>query len=522
MSLETNKKTMSNEYSSKKNIAKNTIFLYFRMILLMGIQLYTVPFVLKGLGIECYGIYNVVGGIVTLFTFLGNSLASGSQRFIAYAIGKKDISLQKNVFNTTLTIYYLLALGVLIIFDPICVWFLNNKMVIPSSYIFAANIVLQLSFFSFIVNLISIPYNAAIIAHEKMSIYAYVSILEGFGKLIAAILLSYIENNVLIIYAIMIFAISISIRIIYRIYCSKLFPECANTHFCLAQDVKKQLISYLSWNIIGSLANILKQQGLNIVMNLFFGPILNAAHSIANQIQTFLNQFINNIYIASRPQLTKSYAKGNQSEMWTIMDFSSKTTFFLLSMIAIPILIDGNFFLKLWLHDIPVYTYTILKLLILSLLLEALANPIIGVFQAQNKIKRYQLFSSTILLLIVPFSYFILKYYSQSPLTPYFFIVIASFFFTISILIIAKTDLSMDVKSYIKKIILKEVGLFTVVWYIVHKYASHFEESIGRSIGSVLLTFVIFLPLIWFIGLNKIERTTIKDFIKKRITHEST
>ncbi|SHM18059.1 hypothetical protein [Fibrobacter sp. UWB7] len=513
---------MTNENSSKKSIAQNTVFLYFRMIFLMGIQLYTVPFVLKGLGIECYGIYNVVGGIVTLFTFLGNSLASGSQRFIAYAIGKNDFALQKHVFNTTVTIYHLLALGALIILDPICVWFLNNKMVISSSYIFAANIVLQLSFLSFFVNLISIPYNAAIIAHEKMSIYAYVSILEGLGKLIAAIFLSYIQNNVLIIYAIMIFAISISIRIIYRIYCNRNFPECANIHFCLAQDVRKQLISYLSWNIIGSLANILKQQGLNIVMNLFFGPILNAAHSIANQIQTFLNQFINNIYIASRPQLTKSYAKGNKTEMWTIMDFSSKITFFLLSIIAIPILVDGEIFLKLWLHDIPAYTYIILKLLIFSLLLEALANPIIGVFQAQNKIKKYQLFSSTILLLIVPFSYFILKYYSLSPLTPYFFTAIASFIFSISVLIIAKTELSMDVKNYLKKIILKEVGLFIVVWFIIHRYASLFEESIGRAIGSVILTFVIFLPFIWFIGLSKLERNTIRDFIKKRITHEST
>lgn len=513
---------MTKEDSSKKHVAKNTLFLYFRMILLIGIQLYTVPFVLKGLGVECYGIYNVVGGIVTLFTFLGNSLASGSQRFIAYAIGKKDISLQNQVFSTTVTIYYILALGVLIILDPICVWFLNNKMIIPSPHLTAANVVLQLSFISFFVNLIAIPYNAAIIAHEKMSIYAYVSILEGCGKLIAAILLSYIKSNTLIIYAIMILVINILIRIIYCLYCRKNFSECSIVHLTLAKDIRKQLISYLSWNIVGSLANILKQQGLNIVMNLFFGPLLNAAHSIAVQIQGLFNQFINNIYIASRPQLTKNYAKGNYKEMWTLMNFSSKTTFFLLSLIAIPVLIEGNFFLNLWLHEVPPYTHIILKLLLISLLLETLVNPIIGVFQAQNKIKRYQLYSSTILLLIVPLSYIALKYDSTNPLTPYHFMVVTSFFFAISILAVAKKDLLMNIKQYAKEIILKEVGLFIVVWYIVHSFASLFNESIFRSLGSVTLTIFIFIPLIWFFGLDKNERQAIKEFIQKRFSHGST
>lgn len=513
---------MTDVSANNKRIAKNTLFLYFRMLFLVGIQLYCVPIVLKGLGVECYGIYNVVGGVVALFSFLGSSLASGSQRFLAYAIGKNDELMLKNVFDTTMTIYILIAVGVILVFDPICIWFLNKKMLIPEKHLFAANVVLQLSFISFIVNLVSIPFNAAIIAHEKMSIYAYVSILEGILKLVAAFMLGLFKTDVLIVYASLILGVNIFLRVIYQVYCWMKYQECRHVRFILDKYIRKQLMSYLSWNVIGALANILRQQGLNVVINLFFGTILNAAHAIVLQLYGVLSQFVTNIYLASRPQLTKSFASGKIDEMWSLMNCTSKIVFFLLTIISIPILFEGNFFLGMWLGEIPPYTLYMLRLFMISLLLETLVNPIIGVFQAQNKIRRYQIFSSTIILLIVPFSYIFLKFFNQNPLIPYYVTVFFSILFVVSILIIAKIDLFMNVSFFIKNVLVREIAVFVLLSMLVFAVQMNIETSCLRIF--IILCIVIFglIPLVWMIGINKQERTILKNFIKKRITHEST
>jgi len=508
------------EQQNKKRIAKNTLFLYFRMLFLICVQLYSVPLVLKGLGVEGYGIYSVVGGIVTLFSFIGGALASGSQRFLAFAIGKNDNLLLKQVFDTTATIYIGMSLIFLLTLDPICVWFLNNRMSISENYLFAANIVLQLSFISFIISLVSIPINAAVIAHEKMSIFAYVSILEGVLKLIVASLLIFFKNDVLIIYASMILGINIIVFLVYQIYCRMNFSECRNFHFCFEKNTRKQLASYLSWNIIGSLANILKQQGVNIVINLFFGALLNAAHAIAQQLYGVLNQFINNIYLASRPQLTKSYASGKTEEMWSLMNLSSKIVFFLLTLISIPLLVEGKFLLTIWLGDLPPYMLDMLRLFVISLLLETLVNPIIGVFQAQNKIRRYQIYSSTILLLVVPTSYIILKFFSSNPLIPYYIMIGLSACFALSILIIAKQDLLMDTQSFVKSVLVREITIFLISLGLTAFIASHFEPSIWRMVLTTGVTLFSLASTIWMIGINKQERNNLKNLIKKRLTHE--
>lgn len=505
-----------------KKIAKNTMFLYFRMLFLMGVQLYCVPVVLKNLGVESYGIYNVVGGIVTLFSFLGVSLASGSQRFIAYALGKNDDVLTKKIFDTTVTIYYGLAIMSILVLDPCCVVFMNKKMVIPAESMFAANVVLHISFASFFISLISIPYNSAIIAHEKMDIYAYVSIIEGILKLVAAMVLCFVESHILIVYAGMILGINIIVRLIYQLYCKVNFDECRKVHFSLDNDVKQQLFGYLSWNVVGAVANILRQQGINIVVNLFFGPVLNAAHAISQQMQGVLNQFINNLYLATRPQLTKKYAAGQTNEMWSLTFFSCKLVFFLLIIIAIPLLIDGAFLLKIWLNDIPAFTFPILRLLIISLLIESLVNPIIGVFQAQNKIKSYQMCSSTILLLIVPISYVFLKFDDTLPLVPYILSMGTSVFFAISILLIASKKIHLDLNFFITRVLVREIVSFFFVFAIVSYTASFFEMSLKRFFvtSSFSVTLTIFAA--WFWGMEKNERKKIMNFIYKRIKHERT
>ena len=513
---------MVSNSANNKRIAKNTLFLYFRMLFLMGVQLYCVPVVLKNLGVENYGIYNVVGGIVTLFSFLGGSLFSGSQRFLAYALGKNDEVFTKKIFDTTVTIYYVLAVFSVLILDPCCVLFLNKKMVIPSDSLFAANIFLQMSFLSFFISLISIPYNSAIIAHEKMDIYAYVSIVEGILKLVAAIMLCLVKNNILITYAGMILGINILVRLIFQLYCRGNFNECKNIHLSLDRDIKKELFSYLSWNTVGVVANMLKQQGINIVVNLFFGPVLNAAHAISQQMQGVLHQFINNLYLATRPQLTKNYAAGKISEMWNLTFFSCKLVFYLLIVIAIPLLIDGLYLLQIWLNEIPDFTFPILRMLIISLLIESLVNPIIGVFQAQNKIKSYQLYSSTILLIIVPISYVFLKFNDTYPVIPYILSMVASVFYAISILLTASKNINLELKFFITHVLFREIISFVLIFAIVYIVSSFFEISLKRLFVTGSLSIIFTFLTAWFLGMEKSERKTIKNFIYKRIKHERT
>lgn len=504
---------------NNKRIAKNTMFMYFRMLFLIGIQLFTVPIVLKNLGVVDYGIYHVVGGFVTLFSFMGNALSSGSQRFISYSLGKNDEKSLKIVFQTTLSIYIGIAILMFLILEIAGYWFLNNKMTIPPERLYSANIVLQLSIASFIVNLISIPYNATIVAHERMSIYAYVSVADGILRFLAAIALVYILTDKLVCYSVLLFLISLLIRLIYQIYCKKNFYECHGWRFTFNKKYGKDMLNYFSWNIVGSMANIFKTQGINIIGNLFFGPILNAAHSVAQQIAGVLSQFINNLYISTRPQMTKLYANANEDEMWQLTFRSAKLAFYLLMIISVPILIESDFLLHAWLKDVPDYTIEITRLMIISLLIETLVNQIIGVFQAENKIKKYQLFSSTILLLIVPISYIILKLNVGFELTPYIVSIGASFLFSISILYIAMKEIDLNVGAYIKNVVVRECIVFILVYVFVKFSITKIELSWIHLILTVLLSCFYSVLFVFLVGLDSEERQFVRKYLKKTYTN---
>ena len=506
---------MSHDGAHTKRIAKNTMFLYFRMLFLICLQFYSVPIVLNGLGVENYGIYSVVGGIVTLFSFLTNSLASGSQRFLAYAIGKRDVGLLKKVFESTVLIYWIIGIVALLILDPVCVWFLNAKMTIAESSLPAANWVLQLSFVAFFVNLISVPYNAALIAHERMSIFAYVSILDGVLKLGAAISLKFYSGDGLVFYAVLILLINVLVRVVYQIYCRISFVECKKVHFALDRSVGRQLLAYLSWNIVGAAAGLLRNQGLNVVLNLFFGPALNAAHSIAQQVHGTLNQFINNLYLATRPRLAKCFASNEIEEMWNLTRISGKLAFFLLMLVVVPVLAESKFLLNLWLGSVPQYTEDILLLLIAGLLLETLVNPIIGVFQAQNKIKKYQLYSSSLLIMVLPISFFLLKNDSSFVLVPYIVSTIFSFFFVCSILYVAKKELEIDLKKTLVDGCLRELLTIVLVALPVMLVSKNFDEGLDRCAVTFAMTILMSLLCIWGIGLNRNERNLLKKIIQK-------
>ena len=452
-----------------------------------------------------------------MFSFIGGSLASGSQRFIAFEIGRRDKENLKRVFDTTVTIFLFLAVITGILLEIVGSWFLNTQMNIPAERMYAANWVLQLSIITFILNLISIPYNAAVIAHEKMSLYAYISIWECVMKLVSAIALQYILSDKLIIYAVFICGITISVRIIYQVYCKRNFPECRHYHFLIKSYQWKSLLSYSGWNMIGSVALISRQQGVNIVVNLFFGPLLNAAHSLAQQINGVITQFVNNIYIASRPQIIKLYAAEQVDEMWELVFRSSKLAFYLLLLPSIPALIEMDIILKWWLHEIPDYTVTISRLMMLSVLIETLVNQVIGVFQAANKIKRYQLYSSSIIILNVPLSYALLKAFPTQPLIPYIVSITLSLFYVLSILWQAYIEIGLNLATYLKQVLVKCILVAIIGVGVVLVCVFHVELSLLRVFITILLSIISFSFLIWAIGLDNGEKEFFKDILKRKL-----
>lgn len=502
--------------TNNKLIAKNTMMLYFRMFLVIAIQLYTVPIILKTLDVENYGIYNVVAGVVTMFTFVNGSLSSGTQRFFAYAMGQNDKEGLKKVFNANITVYGLFSILSVILLEAFCVWFLNNKMVIPKEKLWAANWVLQLAILQFAINLMTTTFNAAIIAHEKMNIYAYISILDCILKLVVVFLLQISPMDLLITYAILQTCVIVLLQIINQVYCYKHFEECRRYTFQWDKTLIGSLLSYAGFNVIGSIAGLLSNYGVNIIQNLFFGPILNAAHSISSQISGVLSQFTFNVRLAVRPQIVKNYAAKEIESMWKLMFQSGKLTFYLFIFISVPLLIELPYILDWWLDTVPDHTVIICRMMIISLLINTISAPLNAVFQAANKLKHVQLYSAAILLFIVPASYITLLFYKN---------VLVAYSTTIGLnivaagvsIIIAKYDLDMSLKDFCNKVVFKCALCLVMPFFITFMSVFYMKQSFIRLIISCIISTISSVIVIWLLGLNKEEKNFVVNFIKKKL-----
>lgn len=395
---------MTNSVQNNKRIAKNTLLLYVRMLFMMAVSLYTSRVVLNTLGVEDYGIYNVVGGVVAMFGFINASMSSATQRFITFALGKGDQENLQKVFSTSLQIHFLIALIIVLLGETLGLWFLSEKMQIPDNRMDAAFWVYQCSILSTVVMILSVPYNATIIAHEKMSAFAYISILEVVLKLAVVYILWIGSFDKLILYAVLILVVQVLIRFCYSIYCNKHFKEMKYRHIW-DKILFKEMTGFAGWSLFGNLSSVLFGQGLNILLNLFFGPVVNAARAVAVQVQSAIQQFVSNFQMALNPQITKTYAQGDLDVMHHLMFRSARFSFFLLFFLALPVLLETDFILKLWLKTVPDYTVIFLRIMICISLLYTLANPLMIANQATGKVKRYQAICGSILLLILPISY---------------------------------------------------------------------------------------------------------------------
>ena len=400
---------MSKMALNNKLIAKNTLLLYFRMIVIMLVSLYTSRVILNTLGVDDYGIYNVVGGVVAMFSFLNGAMTGVTQRYITYTLGGNDRKRLCEVFNTSLQIHFVLAIIIFLLAETLGLWFLNTKLNIPIHRHGDAFWIYQCSILSSIVLILSIPYNALIIAHERMQAFAYISIVEVFLKLSIAFLLSIAPCSKVVFYSLLLLLVQICIRFIYSTYSQRNFSECRIIRF---KDKKlfREMLTFAAWNLWGGIATITCTQGLNILLNLFFAPVINAARAISVQVQQAVLQFATNFQTAVNPQITKLYAQGNLRPMYVLVCQSSKLSFILLFIVILPIFLEAEYILQTWLKIVPEYTCVFLRIMLCITIVDSVANPLMTAAQASGKIRLYQIVVGGAQLLVLPFSFLVLEY----------------------------------------------------------------------------------------------------------------
>ena len=508
----------SNVRSNNKRVFKNTIILYFRMFLIMGVTLYTSRVILSALGVEDFGIYNVVGGVVSILGLVKGVMAGASSRFLNIALGKEDAELAKKTFNISLCIYYALAAVFLVLAETIGLWFLNNELVIAESRMFAANCVYQFTIVSAINHLIASPYNAAIIAHEKMNIFAYIGILEVVLKLLIVFGLFVSPFDHLIVYGLLLMLCDLLITMIYRVYCKRHYAECK---FRIYKDkaMYKEILSYSGWNLFGSIAALVKGQGLNILLNMFFNPAVNASRALSYQVNNAVNQFVHNFYTAVRPQITKYYAKNEFDNMFDLVCRSAKLSCFLFIFLTLPIMIETPFIIKLWLGQLPENVIEFIRWILLISALESIQQPLKTTAQATGQVKVYELTIGIITILNIPISYSLLKWTLCPPLIVFqVSLCLASLCF-ISRLILLKKMVGFPIARYVNYVIVR--GLIVVLVAALVPGYLHFvlncDGNYFYSILTIVLSLICTVLSVGIIGLSKNEKKYLFETLKKKV-----
>lgn len=510
---------MSNQSSqdNNKRIAKNTLLLYFRLFLTMGVSLFTSRVVLDVLGVENYGIYNVVGGVVVMFSLFTGSLSAAISRFLTYELGRGDKEKLSLVFSTSVNIQVVLAIIVTIIAELVGVWFLNNQLNIPEGRMEAANWVLQFSILTFAVNLISVPYNSAIIAHEKMSAFAYISIVEVVLKLLVAYLLYISPIDNLVTYGMLLAAVAILIRCIYSIYCNRHFEEC---HYRMVYDksILKQMTGFAGWNFLGSAATILNNQGINIIINIFFGVAVNAARGVTNQIEGIVKQFVSNFTTAINPQITKSYASGDYEYMNKLVINGAKYSIYLMLIFIVPLLFEIETILSLWLGQYPDYTPIFLRLSLIGSLIDLSGNSLAIAVWASGRIKKYYIIIGPMGLMSIPISYFLFKMGLPAYFSYLAYIVTYSCIQIVR-LFVAKSEIPFQIKPYIKSVYIRPFLVAAVSISVTCIPYYFFEDGLLKDISIVFLSIIFCLISVYIIGLTKNERLFVNSKIRQLLKH---
>lgn len=486
------------------------------MILLMSISLYTSRIILKQLGVDDYGIYNVVGGIIVVLSFLNSAMAGGTQRFLNVEMGRHDIHALHRVFSTSIHIHIGVSCLVLILAETLGLWFLNTHMNIPIERVNAANWVYQFSVASAILTIISIPFNATIIAHEKMSAFAFISIFEGIMKLIIAFSLGITKYDKLIIYALLVFIVSMLVRIIYGIYCSRQFDECKNTSWKIDREMIRKMLSFSCWTIFGNLGYILHTQGIAIIINIFFSVTVNAAQGIANQINNIVTQFINNFLTALNPQVVKSYAAGNLNEMHNLIIKGCKIAFCLLTCFIIPLILETPTILSIWLEVVPDYAVLFVRLVLIITLCNAFSSILSSSQGATGNIKLYQIILTSVGAFHLPLSWIAFELGYGPEFSMYIYLLIVIILQIIRIGFVCKS-VKMPIKTFIIQVVMRCFLMFILSLFVPLFLHLYLLESITSSIIVCLTSIFSILIFSFYIALTQDERNNLYLQITKKI-----
>lgn len=503
----------NNHKGDQSRIMKNTVMLYVRMAVIMLASLYMSRVVLDVLGEQDYGIYNIVGSVVVSLAFIQNALISATQRFLSYEIGKGNLEETSNVFSMSMNIHILFTIVVVIALEIVGVWFVNNILNIPADRMFAANVVLQFSIATFCGNMLRIPYNAVIISHESMNVYAVISIIEAFLKLALAFVLMICKFDKLIMYAALLFLVTLIVNSLYIIYCKKTYPCVCNYRYINDKGLLKKMTSFLGWNMFGGVSSIATSEGPNYFINIYLGVTVNAALGLAKQVSSAVYQFTSNFQSAFNPQIVKAYAQGDKPYLFDLINKTSQISFYLLFIIAFPVILCSDMIFDLWLVDVPKYAVEFCILIMIAQLISALSSPMWMVVHATGNIKKYQITLSVINLLILPIAWVILAL-DYSPV----YIVLAQIFINILIFMyrlwFLHRYLNFCVISYIKKVLVKNMILVIVIIpvpLIMHMNIGGIVGMITTFITAVIITGVVFYN--W--GIDAEYKEYLKSFIFK-------
>ena len=504
---------MSETSVNNKRIAKNTIYLYLRMLFVMAISLYTVRAILEILGIVDYGIYNVVGGVVTMFAFMNKTLSTSSQRYFSIELARDDKDRLSKWFCLNITTF--LAIGFVITFflETVGLWFLNNQMTIPAERLTAANVVYQLSILSFLFQIVSIPYLALIIAHEKMNVFAYVGIIEALGRLAIVFILMMLTFDKLIIYGILILLLSVGVSMSYIIYCWRHYPESSYRWYWNTAEVK-ELLGFSGWHFMGTFSTTCRSQGINILLNIFFNPAINAARAIAFQVNSHIMQLSSNFFTAIKPQIYKSYAKGEFDELFKLIMRGTIISTFLVSIIIFPVLSSTSYILGLWLKEVPDYAVVFTQLALINGLIDATNGPPIAASLATGRIKKYMLTVSSVILANVPISYVALLLGCEPTMTMIISIILSC------IAIIVRVHLLNKMMEFpwinylllIAKIAFVTVVILICIYLFDQDFRSTFKGFVSVSFALMIVTIILYGMI-----LSQSDRQYIIRLVKKKV-----
>lgn len=498
--------------SNNKTIAKNTLFLYLRMIFLLFVSLFTSRIILAQLGVVDFGLYNVVGSLILMFTFVQGSLSSATSRFLAYDIGRENEKVLNNTFCMTLNVHLLFSFIVLLVAETIGLWYFYQKMVIPQGRFFAALVVYQLSAFNAIMAIVIIPYRSMIIAKEKMGAFAYISIVEALIKLGIAFCLYYDGIDRLVLYALLLCLSQVVVNCVYLRYCKRNFFE-VSYHKYWDRKQFLEMFSFSGWSVCSYLSSSFVSQTYNLLLNLFFGPAVNAARAVAYQVQSAVSNFSTNFQVALNPQIIKNYAAGDGERLNELIQLSIKVSFSLLLILLAPLLINVNFVLGIWLKDVPEYSANFLVIIGLCSIFSGLSNPLSVIAEAANRLKFYNLVTMPFYLMTIPLAYVLLK--TGSPAYVVFYITLCAEFLGFFIKLWIASRITQICVGKLLIVFFRVLSCILVV-VVIGAYARTWDAiNVLYSVLSIMCCGLLSVSLVYSIVLNRTERYVLNSKLTK-------